>query len=107
MISHEEPNLSHADVYNSLFQCHPSAVMLSVLPFYDLPAQSQESTIHQDEPHLPPPLDDLYDSHGITLPGSEFEQLCSQVFDKLKVSKEEARISRKVHKILIQLCCLA
>ena len=90
MISHEEPNLSHADVYNSLFECHPSAVVFSVLPGYDLPAQSQELTIHQDDPHLPAPLDDLYDSHSITLPGTEFEQLCSQVFDKLKVSKEEA-----------------
>lgn len=90
MVIPEEPNLSHADVYNSLFECHPSAVVFSVVPGYDLPAQSQQSTINRDDPHLPAPLDDLYDSQSITLPGCEFEQLCSQVFDKIKISKEEA-----------------
>ena len=37
-ITPEKQKLFHADVYNTLFQCHPGAIVFSVLPGYDLPA---------------------------------------------------------------------
>ena len=90
MIASEEPKLPQADVFNTLFQCHSHAVVFSVLPGYDLPAhQSQKLNFDKANPHLPASLDDLYDSNSITMPACDFEQLCSQVFDKLEMRKKE------------------
>ena len=89
---------SLADVYNILFQCRPSAVVFSVLPGYDLLTPTHKSTVDEADLHFPVSLDDVYNSHSVvTLPGGEFEQLCSQVFDKLKISQEEVDFFKNVH----------
>ena len=91
IITPEEPKLPQADVFNSLFQCHPSAVVFFVLPDYDHPAhQNRRRRVDQADPHLPASLDGLYDLQSITLPACDFKQLCSRVFNELKISKEEA-----------------
>ena len=94
-ISPPKPKLSPTKVYNALFKCQPDAAIFSILPQFSQPCQRSQDSCLVVEPNLPTTLHSLYDSKYHTLTNPELKQLCSKVFQEIKITKEEAEFLQK------------
>ena len=90
-VTEARPKLGSAYVFRELFKCCPKAAVFSVLPDYIQDHQTHsDSSTAAEEPSLPLPLTDLYDSNSKTMSMADLEQACAHAMQSIVVSQDQA-----------------